>query len=131
MNPKFHQLDITEQASVDKFKDYIKQTYGGLDILINNAAIAFKQNATEPFDIQAEETVRVNYFGTLRVCEALFPLLRQNARVVTVSSSAGFLKRIPSENLRGKFSDPNLTVDAISKLMDKFVRYVIIIYDQF
>lgn len=122
LNPKYHQLDITDQASVDKFKDYLKQTYGGLDILINNAAIAFKQNATEPFATQAEETVRVNYFGTLRVCEALFPLLRQNARVVTVSSSAGFLKRIPSENLREKFGNPNLTVDAVTKLMEKFVR---------
>lgn len=40
--PRFHQLDITDQISVNKFKDYIKSTHGGLDILINNAAIAFK-----------------------------------------------------------------------------------------
>lgn len=41
MNPKFHQLDITDQKSVDRFRDFIKNTHGGLDILVNNAAIAF------------------------------------------------------------------------------------------
>lgn len=41
-NPEFHQLDITDLDSIVKFKDYIKETYGGIDVLINNAAIAFK-----------------------------------------------------------------------------------------
>lgn len=75
-----------------------------------------------PFAVQAEETIRVNYYGTLRVCEALFPLLRQNARVVTVSSSAGFLRNIRSETLRAKFSEPDLTIERITNLMEKFVK---------
>lgn len=41
-NPKFHQLDINDDDSVKKFRDYLQNTYGGLDILVNNAAIAFK-----------------------------------------------------------------------------------------
>ena len=36
----FHQLDIEDQQSIDRLADYIKRTYGGLDILVNNAAIA-------------------------------------------------------------------------------------------
>lgn len=44
LNPKFHQLDTTDQTSIDTFRDYIKTTHGGLDVLINNAAIAFKVN---------------------------------------------------------------------------------------
>lgn len=44
---KFHQLDIDAAASVEKLRDFLKETYGGLDVLINNAAIAFKSNATE------------------------------------------------------------------------------------
>lgn len=38
----FHQLDIDNQESIDRFAKYIKEKHGGLDILINNAAIAFK-----------------------------------------------------------------------------------------
>lgn len=41
LKPAFHQLDINDQGSVDKFRDYIKNTYGGLDLLVNNAAIAY------------------------------------------------------------------------------------------
>ena len=36
----FHQLDIDNQESIDRFAHYIKEKYGGLDVLINNAAIA-------------------------------------------------------------------------------------------
>lgn len=42
LNPVFHQLDINDQESVDKFRDHIKATDGGIDLLVNNAAIAFK-----------------------------------------------------------------------------------------
>lgn len=42
LNPSFYQLDIDDQSSVDKFRDYIKENYSSIDVLINNAAIAFK-----------------------------------------------------------------------------------------
>ena len=42
LNPKFHQLDVTDNKSIADFKTYLHTTYGGLDLLINNAAIAFK-----------------------------------------------------------------------------------------
>ena len=40
--PKFHQLDIADKASVDTLKRHLVDKYGGLDVLVNNAAIAFK-----------------------------------------------------------------------------------------
>ena len=42
LKPLYHQLDITDQSSINNAAKFIKETYGGLDILINNAAIAFK-----------------------------------------------------------------------------------------
>ena len=35
----FHQLEIDNKESVKKFADYLKQKYGGLNVLVNNAAI--------------------------------------------------------------------------------------------
>ncbi len=35
----------------------MKENYGGIDILVNNAAIAFKNNATEPFSVQVESAL--------------------------------------------------------------------------
>lgn len=40
--PKFHQLDIISLESIQKFKKFLEEQYGGLDILINNAGIAYK-----------------------------------------------------------------------------------------
>ncbi|KAL3288574.1 hypothetical protein HHI36_003013 [Cryptolaemus montrouzieri] len=121
LKPLFHQLDINDQLSINTFKDHIKKTHSGIDILVNNAAIAFKNDATEPFSVQAKETVAVNYFSLLRVCNTLFPIIKQNGRVVNISSSAGHLSRIPSADLRKKLSDSSLTIENLSKLMDKFV----------
>ncbi|XP_054259222.1 carbonyl reductase [NADPH] 1-like [Macrosteles quadrilineatus] len=120
--PEFHQLDITDKKSISTFAEFMKKKHGGIDVLVNNAAIAYKNNATEPFSEQAEVTVKVNYFALLDVCEALFPLLRPNARVVNLSSSCGHLSKIPSETLRKRFSDPNLTVDQLNVLMKEFVK---------
>jgi len=103
-------------------KDYILKEHGGLDILVNNAAIAYKQSSTAPFSEQAEETMKINFFGTKNVCDILFPILKPHARVVNVSSQAGLLKQITSEELKSKFLSPTLTVDELSSLLKKFVE---------
>lgn len=121
LKPKFHQLDISDDESVAKFRDYLKNTYGGLDVLINNAAIAFNDD-TVPFGTQAEGTIRVNYFSLRKVCTALYPLLRPHARVVHVSSSAGRLCNITGAALKKRLSDPNLTEAELDKIMHEFVE---------
>lgn len=122
LRPKFHQLDVTDDASVATFVAFVRRDYpAGVDVLVNNAAIAYKTDATEPFAVQAAETVRVNYFALRAVCDALFPLLRPGARVVNVSSSAGHLTRIPGIQLREQLSSPLLTVQQLDALMRQFV----------
>jgi NAD(P)-dependent dehydrogenase (short-subunit alcohol dehydrogenase family) len=39
---RFYQLDITNVESIRRLANHIKKKHGGLDILINNAGIAFK-----------------------------------------------------------------------------------------
>lgn len=127
LTPHFHQLDIENVDSIVKFRDYMKSTYGGIDVLVNNAAIAFKNNATEPFSEQAEVTTRVNFFATMKFCDEVLPLLKPHGRVVNVSSSAGYLKRIngkapESLELQKKFADPKLTKDELVLLVNDFVQ---------
>ncbi|XP_069959513.1 carbonyl reductase [NADPH] 1 isoform X3 [Cherax quadricarinatus] len=86
-----------------------------------------KAAATEPFGEQAENTIRVNFFGTLALCRAFFPLLRSHARVSTVSSSAGHLLRINGNEpaasaLRQKLSSSTLTEEELCELMNQFVK---------
>lgn len=121
LKPKFHQLDITDQKSLETFHDFLKNEHGGIDVLVNNAAIAYKSAATEPMGVQAENTLRVNFFSLLNTCHVLFPLLRPHARVVNVSSSEGHLKKIPGELLRKKLSSSTLTEEQLTDLMKQFV----------
>ncbi|ODN00613.1 Carbonyl reductase [NADPH] 3 [Orchesella cincta] len=126
LTPKFHQLDTDSESSIKIFRDHILKNHGGIDVLVNNAAMAFKNSATEPFSYQANMTLRVNYFDTLNVCDQLFPLLRKHARVVHMSSYAGHLTRINGKEpeaatLRSKLSSPTLTTNELNDLVKSFL----------
>lgn len=65
----------------------------------------------------------MNYRGTRAVCEAVQPLLTQNARIVNVSSRAGLLKLLPSDSLRQRF-DGVKSVQEVDVLADEFVEAI-------
>ena len=123
----FHQLDIDDLGSIERLRDFMKEKYGGLDVLVNNAAIAFKNAATEPFGVQAEVTIKTNFYSVKNTCDILFPILKPGARVVNVSSSSGRLYQLngrpESKELIAKFasSGSGLTVKELEGLMDQFV----------
>lgn len=122
LKPKFHQLDISDPNSVVQLRDFLKQNYQGLDVLVNNAAIAYKAKDPAPFSEQAKVTIQINFYDTLNVCKELFPLLRPHARVAHVSSfvSPWALAKC-SEAVRAQFTDPKLTMPQLEALMQKFV----------
>jgi len=123
LNPKFHQLDVDNVASIRTLRDHLKNTYGGLDVLVHNAGMAFSTKSTEPFGKQAELTIRTNFTGTQNLSHELFPILRRGARVVHVSSCEGHLTKIPSQELRDKFSNPDITESELESLIQDFVKH--------
>ena len=97
-------------------------TSKGVDILINNAAIAYKNADPAPFSEQAINTIRINFTGTLNMCNAFYPLLRPHARVVNVSSRAGMLKVCKKAELRDKLTNKNASVEDVVSVMHEFVE---------
>ena len=78
----------------------MKRDFDSIDILVNNAAIAFKGSDPTPFAQQAWPTINTNYFGTLRLTEGLLPLIEKSTRsprIVNVASSAGHLRILTSK----------------------------------
>jgi len=127
LQPRFHQLDITDEKSVQALHDYMKNNHGAIDILVNNAGIAFKNDSDAPFAEQAQVSVEANFGGTRKVCRQLFPLLRQGARVVNVSSNCGHLSKIKGEEpaaglLRDRLASEELTEEELVKMMEQFVQ---------
>jgi len=121
-NVSYMQLDICDKSSIQKFTEDFKQKYSNIDVLINNAAIAFKGDR---FDSEvASITVNTNYFGTLQVIETLFPLLHSGSRIINIASVAGNLNIIKSNELKLKFTSPTLTIDELNTLMNQFIEDV-------
>ncbi|KRY59115.1 V-type proton ATPase 21 kDa proteolipid subunit [Trichinella britovi] len=119
---RFYQLDISDKDSVIRAKEYLMKEHGRIDILINNAGIAFKCNSTVPFGEQAFETMKVNYWGTKQVCEQFFPLLSPHARVVIVASQLGLLKKISNEDLKKRLESADLKMENLNSIVNHFVE---------
>ncbi|KAF5307601.1 hypothetical protein FQR65_LT06757 [Abscondita terminalis] len=121
LDPWFHQLDVCDQNSINAFRDYIKFHEGGIDILINNAGI-YVDKLPIPIGERAKKSIDGNYFSMLNVCNTLFPLLRPNAQVVNLSSSAGHLARIPSVETQAKFRNCYLTIEKLNEYMNEYIE---------
>ena len=46
LKPGYCQLDITSSESIENLKKFLVEKYGGLDVLVNNAGIAYKSSTT-------------------------------------------------------------------------------------
>jgi NAD(P)-dependent dehydrogenase (short-subunit alcohol dehydrogenase family) len=102
------QLDVTDQVSITAAAQRVRNEFGRLDVLINNAAISNTKKqpgqsveeyakTTRPSNVSLDEMRAVwdtNVFGVLAVYQAMLPLLRETpgARIVNVSSGVGSLK---------------------------------------
>ncbi|KAM8814493.1 carbonyl reductase [NADPH] 3 [Rhynchonycteris naso] len=123
LSPRFHQLDIDDLQSIRALRDFLLKEYRGLNVLVNNAGIAFKIDDPTPFDVQAEITLKTNFFATRNVCTELLPIIKPHGRVVNISSLQGSnaLENC-SEALQEKFRCEALTEEDLVDLMRKFVE---------
>jgi NAD(P)-dependent dehydrogenase (short-subunit alcohol dehydrogenase family) len=101
------QLDVTDKASIAAAAERVRNEFGRLDVLVQNAAIsntgkrpamtvAEYASLTRPSNVSLDEVRTVwetNVFGVLAVYQAMLPLLRKapHARIVNVSSGVGSL----------------------------------------
>lgn len=101
------QLDVTHEASIKAAAERIRDDFGRLDVLVNNAAISNTSKRSgesiaeyarrvRPSNVSLAEMRTVwdtNVFGVLAVYQAMLPLLRETpgARIINVSSAVGSL----------------------------------------
>ncbi|KAJ8246682.1 hypothetical protein GJAV_G00254240 [Gymnothorax javanicus] len=123
LNLSFHQLDITDPDSIRCARDFFSENYGGVDVLINNAGIAFRVADTTPFGIQADVTLRTNFFGTRDMCNAFLPIIKPGGRVVNITAvlACGALRSCCPE-LQARFRSDDITEEELVSLMERFVR---------
>ncbi|MFO0892767.1 MAG: SDR family NAD(P)-dependent oxidoreductase [Isosphaeraceae bacterium] len=90
-------LDVTDPQSAEAAARWVGETFGKLDVLVNNAGIN-AEFASPPRPSQlAMETLRTtydtNFFGAFNVTQHMLPLLRKSAsaRIINQSSTLASL----------------------------------------
>jgi NAD(P)-dependent dehydrogenase (short-subunit alcohol dehydrogenase family) len=118
----FAQLDITDSSSIANFVEFVRSTYGGLDIIVNNAGIATKGTA---FDHEiASSTLGTNFYSTVNITEAILPLIRDGGHIIHVTSMAGLGSKIPGLELRERLLKPDITREEVYAHADDFLSSV-------
>lgn len=86
-------LDVTDDVSVTEAIQDIVQKAGPIQHLVNNAGYAAVGALEETSIEEAKEQFETNFFGVLRVTNAVLPGMRakQAGRIVNISSVVGFV----------------------------------------
>ena len=90
--------DLGDLELAEGIADEADQAFGGIDVLINNAAVPKRMPVPELTPAMVEDVMRVNYFSPVRMTLRLLPrmLARRAGTIVNVASMGGRLG-IPQE----------------------------------
>lgn len=133
ISPDAHalQLDVTDQNSITAAAERIRNEFGRLDVLVNNAGISHAGMPGGPFPsggaasglltVASLEDIRTvydtNVIGVIAVTQAMLPLLREApaARIVNMGSTGGSLSwnSTPGNAHRGMFGAYSASKSAV------------------
>src|SRR6185437_9833510 len=109
------ELDVCEDAWVHRAVSAVLAKAGAIDVLVNNAGVNFTA-AVE--DLRMEDWRRqfeTNFFGVLRVTQAVVPHMRERrrGRIVMMSSVSGFV----TAPTQGAYSSSKFALEAMSNAL--------------
>lgn len=130
----FVKTNVTSEADTERMAQVAMETFGSIDILVNNAALYSDLSSKKPFhEISSEEwdkVMAVNVKGVWQCTKAVYPSMKQGgygkiiniASVVADTGAAGFAHYVASKAAVGgltralarELGNFNITVNAIS-----------------
>lgn len=85
-------LDVCKPEEIDAVMAQVRETFGGVDILVNNAAVMENFGLMKNQDhARWERDLRVNLTGAFLCAQAVWPTMLENkwGRIINISSIAG------------------------------------------
>lgn len=94
---RFVELDVIQPKTISLAAAKIREEFGRLDVLVNNAGIVDSHDGP-PSTASVDAVARImgtNFFGTVAVTQAMLPLIRKSAvrNIINVSSGLGSITR--------------------------------------
>jgi NAD(P)-dependent dehydrogenase (short-subunit alcohol dehydrogenase family) len=106
------EMDVREDASVERALAEARSRVGAIDVLINNAGVGYYAVMEEITLDDLRQQMETNFFGVVRVTQRVLPEMRvrRGGRVINLSSIAGKY----SFPLFGPYSASKFALEAIS-----------------
>ena len=69
-------MDVDDEASVNRGVAEVYQRAGRIDAVVNNAGYSLVGSIEDTSVTEAKAQFETNFFGALRVCRAVLPIMR-------------------------------------------------------
>lgn len=86
-------FDLCDETSQKRLLEDIESRWGGVDILINNAGVAYRSVFEHMDRIEEDHQFQINYFGPMQLVRKVLPHMRNQrfGKIINVSSTAGMM----------------------------------------
>lgn len=81
------QADVSDAGAVAAMFDTATQAFGGVDVVVNSAGIMKLAPIADVTDDVVDDTIAINLKGAFNVCREAAKRLRNDGRIINVSSS--------------------------------------------
>lgn len=85
-------LDIAKSNEIEIAIKLVKEKFGSIDVLVNNAGFGFAGAIEETSIEETREIFEANFFGTLNLTQSFLPFFRKqrSGHIIQISSHGGF-----------------------------------------
>ena len=110
--PLMIECDVTNPSQVEAMMKQIQERHGGLDVLVNNSGIIRDRTMKKMTIEEFESVLRVNVTGTFNLTKAAAAVMRNNGRVINLSSVSGQMGLFGQAN----YSSSKAAIIALTKV---------------
>src|SRR5579863_261576 len=109
------ELDVCDDASVQRAVKTVLDKAGAIDVLVNNAGISFVAAVEDMTMEDWRKQFETNFFGVLRVTRAVLPHMRErrSGRILMMSSVSGFV----TPPTQGAYSSSKHALEGLSNAL--------------
>lgn len=112
------QADVSDSAAVARMFDIAEKTFGGVDVLVNNAGIMLLSPIAEATNEMLDRQIAINLKGVLNGMREATKRLRKGGRIISFSSSVVGLY----QPTYGIYAATKAGVEALTHVLAKELR---------
>ena len=109
------EADVCVQQRVNSMFEEAEKRFGGIDIVVNNAGILRDRTIRKMSQEEWQQVIDTNLTGVFHVCKAASDRLRENGRIINLSSISGQIGFFGQAN----YSAAKAGVIALTKVLSK------------